>query len=55
MKINYTWPGRIHVIWNTDIRYFTLRVFGYRFHWDNGGGWQWPNSVKAKSLWDNEN
>lgn len=32
MRINWTWVARAHVIWNEDLAYFTLWLFGRRFH-----------------------
>lgn len=32
MRINYTWPGRLHLIANRSLLYVTARAFGRRFH-----------------------
>lgn len=32
MKINYTWPGRLHMICRADLIYFTIWLFGRRYH-----------------------
>lgn len=35
MSINYTWPGRFHLIVQARFIYVTLRVFGRRYHYCN--------------------
>jgi hypothetical protein len=32
MRINYTWPGRFHLILNEALFYVTLWLFKRRFH-----------------------
>lgn len=32
MRINYTWPGRFHLIMHLSLIYVTIWVFGRRFH-----------------------
>ncbi len=35
MRINFTICNRLHLIWNADVRYVTVRLFGRRLHWCN--------------------
>lgn len=33
--MNVTIPSRFHLIWNDDLFYITVFVFGFRLHWCN--------------------
>lgn len=30
--MNYTWPGRFHLMWRDEYRWVTLWLWGRRFH-----------------------
>lgn len=33
--MNFTKPGRMHLIWNKEVFYLTIYVAGIRFHYCN--------------------
>jgi hypothetical protein len=35
VTVNYTWPGRFHLICKGGLFYVTLWLFGHRLHWCN--------------------
>lgn len=50
--MNYTWPGRIHLIWTRRTRlYVTVWLFGKRLHWTGASGVVVRNPP-PRSLWD---
>jgi hypothetical protein len=46
MRINYTRPGRLHLIRSADGWYVTLILFGRRYHFTSG-----PAGLPDRSLW----